>query len=112
MTTRTSSNMLQSWPMPLEVLYLLIRFELCPTWQLECSSCITQVVYQYSRKSEILQLLEEHITENIVKVGPYYLHLLYIYDSHCEDRIELLPPKRWYPARICAVYDLVFLLLR
>ena len=28
-----------------------------------------KVVYPYAQKKEILELLEEHITENIVKVG-------------------------------------------
>ena len=32
----------------------------------------TQVVYPYSRKQDIIALLEEHITENIVKIGNEY----------------------------------------
>ncbi|KAF5382158.1 hypothetical protein D9615_004408 [Tricholomella constricta] len=33
---------------------------------------VDQVVYPYSQKREILSLLEEHITENIVKIGSHY----------------------------------------
>ena len=31
-----------------------------------------QVVYPYSRRQEIIALLEEHITENLVKIGNEY----------------------------------------
>lgn len=30
-----------------------------------------QVVYSYTKRKEVLELLEEHITENIVKVPTY-----------------------------------------
>ncbi|KAG5646942.1 hypothetical protein DXG03_001665 [Asterophora parasitica] len=33
---------------------------------------VDQVVYPYSTKQKILALLEEHITENIVKIGAHY----------------------------------------
>ncbi|GLB40371.1 putative telomerase reverse transcriptase [Lyophyllum shimeji] len=33
---------------------------------------VDQVVYPYSQRKEILSLLEEHITENIVKIGPHF----------------------------------------
>ncbi|KAG6862537.1 hypothetical protein C0995_000085 [Termitomyces sp. Mi166 len=35
-------------------------------------TCSGKVVYPYAQKREILALLEEHITENIVKIGPDY----------------------------------------
>ena len=35
-------------------------------------SLILQVVYPYARKQEIIALLEEHITENLVKIGHEY----------------------------------------
>jgi hypothetical protein len=38
---------------------------------------VDKVVYPFSKKQEILQLLEEHITENIVKVNNYFTYQCY-----------------------------------
>jgi telomerase reverse transcriptase len=34
---------------------------------------VDQIPYQHQRREDLMQLLDEHITENIVKVGPKWV---------------------------------------
>ncbi|KAG5221222.1 telomerase reverse transcriptase [Salix suchowensis] len=78
----------------------LCRFVLtCPTddqphflrYATELASCLRgtifsdQVVYPHAKQNDILQLLEEHITENIVKVSMFYYDALKILHVTCDS---------------------------
>jgi hypothetical protein len=68
MSILTFSNMLLISRMSCDILSLSIRLVGIYLEKHFVYALLYKVVYPYSQKREILQLLEEHITENIVKV--------------------------------------------
>lgn len=54
---------------PLEDLEDFVPYAIELASTLKNTVLVDQVPYQYQRKDELMQLLDEHITENIVKVG-------------------------------------------
>jgi len=76
---------------------------------------LPQVVYPSSKKQEVLALLEEHITENIVKVlfflncWPSYPEFNYL---SLKDRAILLSSDCWNTTRICSFLNTLLVLLR
>jgi hypothetical protein len=78
-------NTLPNLPVPSDTRSLLIRYE-SSALNTRCDEpllitfSVAKVVYPFSKKQEILQLLEEHITENIVKVNYLFMNQRYHYD--------------------------------
>ena len=69
MITLTSSNALLTLRMSCDILSSSTRFVFIYLDPWRCYEVSSKVVYSYSKKQEVLRLLEEHITENIVKVS-------------------------------------------
>jgi len=72
---------------------------------------VDKVVYTFSQKQDILQLLEEHITENIVKVRHHFINHTTIL-MFCVDWARLLPPGCGHTTRISTICAVMFFLLR
>ena len=105
------------------------RFVLtCPTddqphflrYATELASCLRgtifadQVVYPHAKQNDILQLLEEHITENIVKVSVFYydvLKMIHVTRRNV-DREPLLSTNYRDTPRLDSIHSPLFLLLR
>jgi hypothetical protein len=73
---------------------------------------VDQVPYQYQGKDELVQLLDEHITENIVKVDTKCRLIYPIPDcASALDRGPILPASCRDPTGIGLVIVALFLLL-
>lgn len=68
-----------------------------------------QVVYGREEQAELLGLLEEHITSNVVKVSPSQSII------QCTDKAldggSILQTTSWYPTRLRSLYDIMWVLL-
>ncbi len=73
-----------------------------------------QVVYPHVKQNDVLQLLEEHITENIVKVSTSHYDVLTVINLPCRnvDREPLLSTNCWDTPRLDSVHSPLLLLLR
>lgn len=73
MTTLISSHTPPSLLMSCEIPSSSIRFAFLKAGlRVTADPYLSQVIYPYSRRQEIIALLEEHITENLVKIGNEY----------------------------------------
>ena len=73
---------------------------------------VDQLPYHYQRREDLIQLLDEHITENIVKVGGGGCWSVQLPDPALTlDRERILPASRWDPTRIGPVVATMLLLL-
>ena len=79
---------------PCEISSLLIRWARFRELFQTGDTLHYKVTYSYSKKREVLELLEEHITENIVKVLMCSVTKHTIVDNQL-DRMWLLPPGSW-----------------
>ena len=74
---------------------------------------VDQIPYHHQRREDLIQLLDEHITENIVKVETVASRPVRLSDcTPILDWQRILPASCWDPTRISLVLVTVLLLLR
>jgi hypothetical protein len=108
----TSTSLCVESDLPLEDLEDFIPYAIKLARTLKNAILVDQVPYQYQGKDELMQLLDEHITENIVKVETRYSSIRSIPNRATElDWGPILSASRWDPTRISPVLVTLFLLL-